>query len=153
MGLLEIISLVVTHVLLCIFLSRHFFFHSLPSICCRISICGAMVGNPRDAVVGSARYCFCCKVIHTSSGWYTCLFGVVCRKSHKRKLCQRSVKVKCERGVKVKQDRHSRDASAGVNLHLCPYSGLYWAPHLFSCWASRYSSNVDRTNAIDTILL
>ena len=34
MGLLETINLVVTHVLLCIFLSRHFFFHSLPSICC-----------------------------------------------------------------------------------------------------------------------
>ena len=34
MGLLETINLIVTHVLLCIFLSRHFFFHSLPSICC-----------------------------------------------------------------------------------------------------------------------
>ena len=34
MGLLGTINFVLTHVLLCIFLSRHFFFHSLPSICC-----------------------------------------------------------------------------------------------------------------------
>ena len=77
-----------------------------------------MVGNPRDAKVGTARYCFCCKVIHTSSGWYTDPAGLVCRKTYRRKLCQRSVKVKCERSVKVKKDRHTQYASAGVNLHL-----------------------------------
>ena len=77
-----------------------------------------MVGNLRDAKVGSARCCSCCKVTHTSSGWYTDPAGLVCRKTYKRKLCQRSVKAKCERSVKVKQDRHTRDASVGVNLHL-----------------------------------
>ena len=77
-----------------------------------------MVGNPRDAKVGTARYCFCCKVTHTSSGWYTDTAGLVCRKTYRRKLCQRCVKVKCERSVKVKQDRHTRDASVSANLHL-----------------------------------
>ena len=77
-----------------------------------------MVGNPRDAKVGTARYCSGCKVTHTSSGWYSDIAGLVCRKTYRRKLCHRCVKVKCEHGVIAKQDRQTPDASVSDNLLL-----------------------------------
>ena len=77
-----------------------------------------MVGNPRDAKVGTARYCSGCKVTHTSSGWYSDTAGLVCRKTYRRKLCHRCVKVKCEHDVIAKQDRHTQNASVSDHLLL-----------------------------------
>ena len=77
-----------------------------------------MVGNPRDAKVGTARYCSGCKVTHTSSGWFRDTKGLVCRKTYRRKLCHRCVKVKCEHDVIAKQDRHTQNASVSDHLLL-----------------------------------